>query len=74
MLFGTVFILQVGDVIGDIKARDNDATYPNNEILYLLQNDRYGKFKVDITTGRCKDCNDRGKSRFRVRCTYMTMV
>ena len=42
-----------GDVVGRITARDDDATEPNNQLLYLLTNDTLGKFRIDINTGRC---------------------
>ncbi|XP_041350814.1 protocadherin Fat 4-like [Gigantopelta aegis] len=40
-----------GDVVGRVTAHDDDATEPNNQLLYLLTNDTLGKFRVDINTG-----------------------
>ena len=40
-----------GDVIGRVTATDGDATVPNNLVLYVLEDDVMGKFKIDIKTG-----------------------
>ena len=42
---------KVGDVIGRVTATDSDATVPNNLVLYVLEDDVMGKFKIDIKTG-----------------------
>lgn len=44
---------EAGDVIGFITAVDRDASPPNNHVLYLLEDDSHGKFKIDIKTGEC---------------------
>ena len=42
---------RVGDVIGRIEAKDVDATSPNNEVLYIMESDPFGKFRLDTKTG-----------------------
>ncbi|XP_046553353.1 protocadherin Fat 4-like [Haliotis rubra] len=44
-------VVNAGDIAGKVVARDIDATEPNNKILYLLQDNPLGKFKLDINTG-----------------------
>ena len=41
-----------GDVIGHVTATDADATLPNNLVLYVLEDDLMGKFKIDLQTGK----------------------
>ena len=43
--------IEVGQVIGTLGAEDEDATAPNNVLIYSLENDPYGKFAVDSHTG-----------------------
>ncbi|XP_055954782.1 protocadherin Fat 4-like [Patella vulgata] len=43
--------IEPGGVIGRVMAVDKDATQPNNLLLYLLEDEPSGKFKVDINTG-----------------------
>lgn len=40
-----------GHMIGQVRATDADATDPNKMIIYSLENDGLGKFKVDQKTG-----------------------
>ena len=42
----------MGEEIGRLLADDEDATSPNNDILYSLASDSYGKFKIDLRTGQ----------------------
>ena len=43
---------EAGDVIGHMTATDADATLPNNLVLYVLEDDLMGKFKIDLQTGQ----------------------
>ncbi|ESO84013.1 hypothetical protein LOTGIDRAFT_229555 [Lottia gigantea] len=43
--------IKPGGVIGRALAVDKDATQPNNLLLYLLENEMSGKFRLDINTG-----------------------
>ena len=43
--------VQTGDIVGRVKAVDLDATSPNNEVMYFIESDSYGKFKINLGTG-----------------------
>ncbi|XP_023931546.1 protocadherin Fat 4 [Lingula anatina] len=46
--------VKAGNMIGSVTALDRDATAPNNEVMYLLDSDAFGKFKVEMKTGEIK--------------------
>ncbi len=43
--------IQVGYRVGRIKARDDDAMEPNNQIVYILKRGGRGKFSINHLTG-----------------------
>ncbi|GAB1604982.1 protocadherin Fat 4-like, partial [Argonauta hians] len=49
--FSLPSIVKTGHKIGQLIAIDRDSTSPNNKLLYILESDSLGKFKLDIKTG-----------------------
>ncbi|XP_046553355.1 cadherin EGF LAG seven-pass G-type receptor 2-like [Haliotis rubra] len=41
----------VGTVVGAVVAVDKDVVSPNNDVLYIMREDGYGKFGIDIDNG-----------------------
>ena len=42
---------RLGHRVGQIEARDDDVSEPNNRLIYILKSGGYGKFSVEYETG-----------------------
>jgi hypothetical protein len=48
--------LDVGSVVTTLKAVDADGTVNANRVMYVLEQNGYGKFHVDFFTGLFRSC------------------